>query len=170
MQAVKAALGDSGPGALDCIPDFHPGIFHKVIDMADPTPVVIGKVTLAKGIDGKTDKAAITALTEALTAAAGKGDFKVGSVSGKDKGLEVAARIVELVHDTKKGTMSAKIEILLSTLPGPKLYSTVKGSGGFEADPRKLDKDAADLMKEIMKTTAPNVKKGLEAGVERLGS
>lgn len=134
------------------------------------TPVVIGKVTVAKGIDSKTDKAAADALTSALTDAAGKGDFKVGSVSGKDKGLEAKARIVELVNDTKKGTISAKIEILLSTLPGPKLYSTIKGNGGFEADPKKLDKDAADLMKEIMKTTAPNVKKGLEAGVERLGS
>lgn len=131
-------------------------------------PVVVAKVTVAKSFDAKLNKAATEKLTAEIEAAIKKsGKLTPGSVSGKNKGFEVQAKIVELAMDDKKGELSGKIEMILSTLPGPKMFTRVTGNSKFQGiNPKKIEKEIADLMVEIMKKAGPNLKKGLEDKID----
>ncbi len=129
-------------------------------------PVVIAKVVVAKTSDKKLNGPAADALTAAMTAAVKKpGKLTVGSVSGKDKGFQLDATIHELTLDGD--TLSGRLEIQLSTLPGPKMFSNAKGKSKFAGiNTKKIDKEVADLIDEIMKTTGNDIRKGLEDKIE----
>ncbi|QYK43324.1 MAG: hypothetical protein KF887_09635 [Paracoccaceae bacterium] len=134
-------------------------------------PVVLGKVTVVKSFDAKMNKVAGDALRSEIEAAVKKSGklALAGSVSGKDKGFEIQARIVVIEMDDKKGELSGSIELILHTLPGPKMFSKVTGNSKFQGiNPKKLEKEVSDLMAEIMKKSGPTLKKGLEDKIDAM--
>jgi hypothetical protein len=133
-------------------------------------PVVVAKVAVAKTFDAKLNKAATDKLQAEINAAIKKsGKLTPGSVSGKAKGFEVKAKIVELAMDEKKDELSGNVELILSTLPGPKMFTRVTGNSKFRGiNPKKMEKEIADLMVEIMKKSGPNLKKGLEDKIDAM--
>jgi hypothetical protein len=133
-------------------------------------PVTVGKVTVSKTFDAKLNKSATDKLAAEIEAAIKKsGKLTLGSVSGKDKGFEVQAKIVELTMDEKKGELSGSIELILSTLPGPKIFTRVTGNSKFQGiNPKKMEREIEDLMVEIMKKSGPNLKKGLEDKIDAM--
>ena len=131
----------------------------------DKVPAEIETPEVKKSFDPKMGKLAAEKLAASLNnaVAAAKGIKVVGKASAKEKGFQIKARITELTLDDKKGLLSIKAEIEVNTLPGPNLSRAVKGSSGFDGvNMKKLDKDVADLVTEMMKKTGPAVTKALE--------
>ena len=134
-------------------------------------PVTIAKVEVGKLFDNKLAKPASEKLAAEVEAAIGKsGKLEVArSVDKKDKGFHVTVKIVDITMDDKKDELACNIEIILHSLPGPKMIARVTGSAKFQGvNPKKMDKEVADLMAEAMKKTGSNVKKGLEDKIDAL--
>ena len=134
-------------------------------------PVRLEKVQVAKSSDPKLNKPASEALTAAVKAAVDKSKkLATGNVSGKEKGFQVDMTIHEITFDTAKADLSARLEIQLGTLPGPKMFANVSGKSKFAGiNVKKVDKEIADLMDEIMKKAGPDLRKALEDKIEGLG-
>ena len=134
-------------------------------------PVKLEKVQVTKSSDPKLNKPASEALTAAVKAAVDKSKkLATGNVSGKEKGFQVDMTIHEITFDTAKADLSARLEIQLGTLPGPKMFANVSGKSRFAGiNVKKVDKEIADLMDEIMKKAGPDLRKALEDKIEGLG-
>ena len=134
-------------------------------------PVKLEKVQVTKSSDPKLNKPASEALTAAVKAAVDKSKkLATGNVSGKEKGFQVDMTIHEITFDTAKADLSARLEIQLGTLPGPKMFANVSGKSKFAGiNVKKVDKEIADLMDEIMKKAGPDLRKALEDKIEGLG-
>ena len=134
-------------------------------------PVKLEKVQVTKSSDPKLNKPASEALTAAVKAAVDKSKkLATGNVSGKEKGFQVDMTIHEIAFDTAKADLSARLEIQLGTLPGPKMFANVSGKSKFAGiNVKKVDKEIADLMDEIMKKAGPDLRKALEDKIEGLG-
>ena len=134
-------------------------------------PVRLEKVQVTKSSDPKLNKPASEALTAAVKAAVDKSKkLATGNVSGKEKGFQVDMTIHEITFDTAKADLSARLEIQLGTLPGPKMFANVSGKSKFAGiNVKKVDKEIADLMDEIMKKAGPDLRKALEDKIEGLG-
>lgn len=138
---------------------------------AKKIPVKLEKVLVAKSTDPKLNKPASDALTAAVKAAVDKSSqLATGTVSGKEKGFQVDITIHEINFDAAKAEISARLEIQLGTLPGPKMFANVSGKSKFTGiNVKKVDKEVADLMDEIMKKAGPDLRKALEDKIEGLG-
>ena len=134
-------------------------------------PVKLEKVQVTKSSDPKLNKPASEALTAAVKAAVDKSKkLATGNVSGKEKGFQVDMTIHEITFDTAKADLSARLEIQLGTLPGPKMFANVSGKSKFAGiNVKKVDKEIADLMDEIMKKAGPDLRKALEDKIDGLG-
>ena len=137
---------------------------------AKKIPVKLEKVLVAKSTDPKLNKPASDALTAAVKAAVDKSSqLATGTVSGKEKGFQVDITIHEINFDATKAEISARLEIQLGTLPGPKMFANVSGKSKFTGiNVKKVDKEVADLMDEIMKKAGPDLRKALEDQIDKM--
>ena len=137
---------------------------------AKKIPVKLEKVLVAKSTDPKLNKPASDALTAAVKAAVDKSSqLATGTVSGKEKGFQVDITIHEINFDAAKAEISARLEIQLGTLPGPKMFANVSGKSKFTGiNVKKVDKEVADLMDEIMKKAGPDLRKALEDQIDKM--
>ena len=137
---------------------------------AKKIPVKLEKVLVAKSADPKLNKPASDALTAAVKAAVDKSKLlATGTVSGKEKGFQVDITIHEINFDATKAEISARLEIQLGTLPGPKMFANVSGKSKFTGiNVKKVDKEVADLMDEIMKKAGPDLRKALEDQIDKM--
>ncbi len=132
--------------------------------MADKTPVVVNLPKVQKSFDAKLTKSAPDFFCKALTKALNGGALEVVSrLGGKDKGFEVNPTIQEISQDEKKKSVSAKVQIELSEMPGPKMFNMAKGQAtvtGF--DPKKPDPALKDLMEALAEDLGGKSAKALE--------
>ena len=133
--------------------------------------VKIAKVAVAKSSEPKLNKPASEALTAAIEAAVAKSsDLTVGNVTGKDTGFQIDPTIHEIVYDEKKAELFARLEMQLDMLPGPKMFTNVTGKSKFSGiNVKKVEKEMADLIDEIMKKAGPGLRKALEDKIDGLG-
>ena len=129
------------------------------------------KVQVTKSSDPKLVKPASEALAAAVEAAVNKsGKLEIGKVSGKDQGFQLDMTIHEITFDAAKTELFARLEIQMATLPGPKMFANLPGKSKFsEINVKKVDKEMADLIDEIMKKAGPDLRKALEDKIDGLG-
>lgn len=132
--------------------------------MADKTPVVVNTPKVAKSFDAKVTKSAPDFFCKVLTKAVGSSALEVVSrLPSKDKGFEVNPTIQEITLDEKKKALAAKVQLELSELPGPKMFSSANGKAAVTGyDPKKPDAALKDLMEALAEDLGAKAAKAME--------
>lgn len=125
-----------------------------------PIEVAVEDFKLSKPWDAKLAKGAPAALTAALTREIPKGKVKIGD---SKEGYKVIGTITGPDYDAGKKTLTANLSYTVAASGDNSMKALGKSNGTLpDANPKKLDKEAEELMKEIAKKMGAGIRDTVE--------
>jgi hypothetical protein len=126
-------------------------------------PVFIDKIDLGKVFDDKAVKEMPDLVASRVADGLGK-PFEVVKSKPKDKGFYISGTITTIDYDEGKEALSAKLSLILSTMPGRSMFTNISTGGklgGVKA--KKLDA----LLRKLIESMADKCAKDASGEMEK---
>lgn len=131
-------------------------------DKEQTYPVFIDKIELGKVFDDKAVKDMPDLVASRVADAFGK-PFEVVKSKPKEKGFYISGTITTIDYEEDKEALSAKLSLILSTMPGRSMFTNVSTGGklaGVKA--KKLDASLRKLMESMADKCAKDAASEIE--------